>query len=465
MKKIMSALLLICLLLTSCKYPDISELTSNSAGTSTTEPNTIEIDYGAAYGNYDYSKKPYLTSLFYFYQNKVYTNYGGPWLEYFSLNDLSLEGDRSTSSEKANYKKVINPEIKYTCPADDHQHGELSVNPICPVNNFNFTLTLLDPYESAGSYPIFYVSFSIGIIESDEIEPDSYIPPDPYNPSDPFALYRYDSSTNIREKLVELPGMPHQMMAYGYSIYVMLSTAESDYQLMVYDKNTKECKYANVGEGRIEFISADDNNVYFCDWYDGTLYRSDPDLSNIKQIYKLDEVYNSSIREIATIGMFIHDGMLYYRADFEVFKVPISETQSADLIKYKIKRLPLSALDGEGEIVATDVLQDGELNVVGNNLYYVPADLGEKQSGCYYNLSNGRYCKVDLDTLECTDLLTDSGLFFDNGCYGVATERYVVTTIRALTTQWEEKWSYQDAAGYFVLYDLETGSLFPLFKH
>lgn len=453
MKKILSALLLICLLLTSCKYPDISELTSNNAGTST-NPDTTEIDYGAVYGNYDYSKKPYLDSFFYFYQNKVYTNFGNSWLKYFSLGDLSSDDDRSKS-----YGVVEAPEIKYTCPDDNHGHGTIPGDFSCPIHLQNFTTLLLDPYESAGSYPIFYAVFNLGTVDDDEVVPD------PFDQVYPFALYRYDSGSNERKKLVELPGMAVQMMAYGDNIYIVLTTAESAYQLIVYDKKTKECRSVSVGKGRTELISADDNNVYFCDWHDGSLYRSDLDLSNVKQIYKLDEVYNSSTREFPTIGMFIHDGMLYYRADFESFEVPISELQKASLIKYKIKRLPLSALDGKGEVVATDVLQDGELNVAGNALYYVPADLGERSRDCYYNLSSGRYCKVDLETLESVDILNNSGLFLDNGCYGFATERYVVTTIRALTTQWEEKWNYQYAGSYFVLYDLETGALFPLFKH
>lgn len=67
MKKLLSVLLLICLLLTSCNYSDVSDLTSNNFQSG----NDPTVQEGSnPYGNYDYSLKPYFSGNFFFIRTR-----------------------------------------------------------------------------------------------------------------------------------------------------------------------------------------------------------------------------------------------------------------------------------------------------------------------------------------------------------------------------------------------------------
>lgn len=482
MKTAMSALLLVSLVLSACAKTEPSETTASgnsntqvttATPTTTTYPPsppptflpetlplppepTVDTVYAEAYGNYDYSLKPYFSDHAYVYKNRIYYLSTGGELVYVSLNDLTADDDLS-KNKTASKTRIV----RHLCTGEGHAHGRVGVSLDCPTNMRDYSEVILDPCESAGESPVFYCVFSLNT--TDGYEPESW------ELTEPFKLYRYDSAQNKREELIELSGRAAQMMLYGDKIFMVLRTSETQYKLMVYDKKAKDVQSMAVGEGRSEYIGADDNYVYFCNWQDGTLYRADHRLLSSEAIFKANEVFAKTAENNGTIGMFIHDGKLYYRADISPFKVAVDQSdpdgQYFDLKQYSIRRLPLDALDGEGELVASGIQQDGEINVVGNSLYYVPADYGTNVSGCYYNLNNGRLCKVNLETLESTDVISDCGLFFDNGWYGSTNGRYILTTIRPTSFERLSEWSLNDAAAYFALYDLENGSLFSMISH
>ena len=133
---------------------------------------------------------------------------------------------------------------------------------------------------------------------------------------------------------------------------------------------------------------------------------------------------------------------------------------------YNYRRLPLDSLSGEGELVAKDVLGDAEFGVADNAFYFTPLDCGSKKDKKgYYNFSNGRLCKVNLDTLEYTDVLTDSGLLFYATGFGYTNGKFIVGTIRPLSEPWVTSWDKNKAAALYALYDLETGSMYPVYQH
>lgn len=464
MKKLLSVLLLVCLLLTSCSYGDVGDLTSNNdqnGGDPTAQEGS------SPYGNYDYSLKPYIDDQLQYYQDKVfYVN--AMFLTYMSLNELSSDIDLSKDDVSLQNVSLARPS-HYTCPegAEHGDHHSFGVTWSCPIKLGACPIFLIDCYESAGSYPILYFTFSYRY--GDEIGKDAD------ELSEPFCLYRYDSETNIRKKLIELPGAVDQMMAYGDKIYLSLGVAEvrAAHCLAVYDKNTKELKTLKVGRGRLSFISADDNYIYFCDCRDGSFYRATHGLENAEKLYTVDASYELTDASSRTLGMMVHDGYLYYRDDFKVQKMKLvsytgeeGDQPYADIIYYDIRRLPLDSLTGDGELVAKDVLRSCQFGISGDYFYYTPIDFGVTISTGYYNMSNGRFCKVDLNTLECTDIIEkDSGLYFDGGMYAYVNGRCVIATIRPLAYPWTSRWSLNDAMDYFVLYDLKTGALYSIIKH
>lgn len=446
MKKLLSVLLLICLFLTSCSYGDVDD----------DKPSPSESK--SVYGNYDYSLKPYFDGLYFFYQDKIYHNC--LFLRYVTLGDISSDADISKTTPE-----LYDLPFHYTCPYDvEHCHGAPNGDDACPIKNHSNRTVLLYNYESAGSYPIFYVVFCI-IDEIDQV----------YDTFAPYCLYRYDSGSNIREKLVELPGYADNMMAYGDKIYLSVSLSSSKYQLMVYDKNTKELSTIKAGKGGLKLIHADESGVYFVDRKEGSLYRADAALTSSEKLYTLDkdDIYEIARESTGSLGMRIYDGYLYYRTNFETSQMQVHINGVADEdnpnpqyinpVHYDIRRLPLDSLTGEGELVAEDVFETCDLGFAGGCLYYTPTDYAPHgPDGGYYNFSNGRLCKVDLKTLECTDVVkAGSGLFFERGLDVRVTERFIFSTIRPLDEPWITNWG-NNSPGYQAIYDLETGALYSV---
>lgn len=457
MKKLLAVLLLICLLLTSCSYSDVGDLTSNDSQIG----NDPTVQEGSnPYGNYDYSLKPYFNDdSLCIYQDKAYFSDGGMVLTYITFDSLTDDVDITKSTPKEYHLPM-----HFTCSNSEHDHTSFDLPSSCPIRLGAYSTILLDAHESGGSYPIFYFTYSF----MDEPEQSAF------ELTQPFCLYRYDSGSNTREKLIELPGCAEQTMAYGDKIYLSIALSSSKYQLMVYDKKTKKTSTLKAGKGRLELLFADGESIYFVDRKDGSLYRSDADLAASDSVYKLNEVYEFSNGEI---GMFVNDGYLYYRTNFETSPMQVHidgvldednpDPQYINPVHYDVRRLPLDSLSGEGELVANRVFQHCDFGVTDGCFYFTPCDYGKTAlSGGYYNFSNGRLCKVDLKTLECTDVVKkDSGLFFDGGLYSHVTNRFIATTIRALDEPWISCWNVNNAGSHLALYDFETGSFYSLVRN
>ena len=255
------------------------------------------------------------------------------------------------------------------------------------------------------------------------------------------------------------------MMSYGEYLYMVMQSGTNSYRIVVYNKTTKATAAQNFGAGRLELVHADEEYVYISNWNEGTLYRADHMLKKSELIFTQPEKVTVSDAD-KTLGIFIHDEYLYYRADYETVKVPLSNgTQYIEPFQYNIRRVPLSNPNSEGELVAEGVFELCDFGVAGNQFYFTPMDVGAKEDGYYFNFSNGRLCAVDLDTLECTDVVSNSNLLFDSSGDGlILTDRYIVTCIRAVgDTGYDIK--MEDAHSYWTLYDFETGSIYQLYTH
>lgn len=447
MRKIFLIALTFCLFLTSCTYSDLGELTSND-----------DKEKNPSVYNNDYSLKPYLSGQdMFFYQNKIFFVDGGRYLAYVSIDEMTPDMDLSKG-----IPEKYSCDYHFTCPYDDeHYHMGFGGTLSCPIRIGSYSTFLLDAYESGGSYPIFYYTYTYPNAITDD--------PDASNATEPFYLYRYDSSTNIREELIELPGRAIQTMAYGDKIYLSIILSSGESQVMLYDKKTKKTNTLGVGEGRFEFLHANESSVYYGSAVDGTLYKADAALTSAEQAYKPEEAYEVFGSKTGLFGMFVYNDMLYYRSDYRNAKMPVDE--NAEVVQYyehpyyNYRRLPLDSLSGEGELVAKDVLGDAEFGVADNAFYFTPCDCGPKDPKGYYNFSNGRLCKVDLDTLVCTDVLTNSGLLFYATGFGYTNGKFIVGTIRSLSEPWTTNWSRSKAAAFYALYDLETGSMYSVYQH
>ncbi len=423
-------LFLICL--TGCRYNDID-----------LDDDKEEL---CIYGNYDYSLKPYFDSDSKHYTT-VYQNYAfgcnsQSMLSYIDLSNLEREmRSYKRSEEEYEHNGFLGQTHVKVC---NEEHSD-SDN--CPADLRGSCRFLLDAYESAGSYPVFYITQQKKGSNSE---------------SEPYYLYKYSLSSNVREELCELKGQPSQLMSYGDYIYVSENYGTGGWIIEAINKKTKKATFVSIDEKRIEPIYAEEDKVYFYEWLTGTLHVSDNELTEYKSVFTPPELYTVMVSE-RDIGMFINGGYIYFRDDYEERSVPVSGTEPQQYITpfvYNIKRVPLDNPDAESELVAKDVFECCDHGISGNYFYFTPFDFKEKDNAyCYYNFNNGRLCRTDLTTLKTEDFIADSGLFFEGVDYSYLCNRYIICNIRP-TTEKGLFITLGDACCYRMLYDFETNEVY-----
>lgn len=432
-------------------------LLSSVLSVSCSSPNIDDIITRSEYGSFDYSLKPYFSvgqMAFAVYQNNAYTINSGGEIIYLSLCDL--EKDLRTY-RRGSPDEYLGLEVNYVCPVKEHDHGNLLSDTDCPAYINLGTGFLIDAHESNGSYPIIYYIYNNLSMADFEANP--------WERSQPFILYRYDTGDNTRKVVAEFSAFPRQMMAYGDNIYIVMQKGAESFELCEIDKGSGVIHTLDAGNGSIELISADESNIYFNNRLEGALYKADKELENYQTVFKMPEtIATEELESDNRLGIYVNDGFIYYRADYGTKPMQVSETQVFEYLKYNIRRVPLSDPSADSEIVARDVFRMCEFGFAGNKLYYTPADFGEKEKNYYYNFNNGRLCAVDLTTLECVDIASDSGLMFDYGFGVTLTDRYIMTYIRPVKSG-KYDYSRSDELTYSpgVLYDFETGALYPVF--
>ncbi len=441
----LAAVLLTSLLAVSCKYKKIEDLVDIEEE----KENNVQTDYG----NYDYSLKPYFSTYIFdapvVYQNNAYFLNSYVELCYVSLAELEKD---MTTYVRENPSEYVGLTHYHVCPSNDHNHGTMNINVDCPgwVGGSNMQF-LLDAYESGGSYPVIYYAHTHNWL----------IDENPWERMEPYVLYRYDTGSNTREALAEFTNSPVQMMSYGEYLYIVMWSAVNSYELYEIHKSTKEVHTLALGTGRIELIYADGEFIYVSGWTDGTLYRVGRELQTSEPIFTPPELVTVSEAE-ETIGMFIDNGYIYYRADYEEIPMWINDTQTIEPFRYNIRRVSLDNPQGEGELVAEGIFELCDFGIAGNKFYFTPMDYGEKSNDYYYNFNNGRFCVVDLMTLETTDVVSDSGLLFEGGENDIISERYIISHIRPIADKGYDL-TMNDGATYFTLYDFETGALYQIY--
>lgn len=152
---------------------------------------------------------------------------------------------------------------------------------------------------------------------------------------------------------------------------------------------------------------------------------------------------------------------IYFRSDYDTEPMPINDTQFIEPTHYNIRRISVNEPTSEAELVAEDVFEYCDLGISDGKFYYSPKEYGEKSKGYYYNFTSGKIKCVDLQTLECTDLVTDSGFMFEGHGNVIVNDRYIITLMRPI---WDNgyDWTLDDGSRYTALYDFATGDMYAL---
>lgn len=465
--------LALCTLLTACKKDDIP---------------IPEKDVNDKYADYDYSKRAFFGRSYLYpqiYQNKCYHMTGRGLLVVSDLDDISSAvnlldvDDNDKALEGDENIKVL--DYVCLCPLEE-EHGHLTTPtkeifecPVYMLSGARNARFVLDAHESAGSYPVIYFSDyeqDFKMTGYDENGEEIYEYVGTKNP----ALFRYTMSDNKREKIItDIDGDILQFVIYGDKIYLVILDSSSNYSLLVYDKQSKKSDTFTMEEkGAPGIISADDDGIYFCNKNTGTVYHTDSALSSLNSIYTVDEMMTVPGLDDGRSGIMIDNGYLYYRSDYEkltvqqhINGVPDDEVEDPQYIyplKYNIRRLPLDAPNGQGELVASDVFENSEYMIQNNSLYFSPANVGQTLDDYYYNFNSGRFCRVDLTTLEQTDVLNDFGLLFDPmGNYNICNDKYAICEAKPVSDK-VPGLDYYNGLYYSTvfIYDFETNAMYAL---
>lgn len=433
--------LTITLSLTMCDYeePDLSGYDDQLGG-----PNDQIEEVPSPYGMYDFSKRAFLTGSPFsasVYKGDVY--YINQHIEFMRIPLSSLKYDLTTSQE------TQRPESFTICPDVTHRHNQLGTSPECPdnVNLFDGKF-LIDAYESAGDFPIIYY---YGSYTADFDKPD-------WDAGGTYEIYRYDTGEIKRKCLVSSRVPPRQMMSYDQSLFFVTQTAENEYQLNVIAKTGGDVTTVSIGEGQLTMLGVHNEQVILRDG-DATIYKAGLDLQNIEEIYQVAEDLSLSAISNGYEPLFIHAGYLYFWADYAAVPYNLYYDQWIDLLSHSIRRVSLDDPQGEGELVAENVLDDSVLGIVDDVLYYSPCVAGETLEGYYYNFNGGLLKGVDLKTLQPAQVKEDCGLY----CYG----GWTVMSGDALMANFfvtRPGYSYPAAGENCIcLYDYKTGALYRLY--
>lgn len=438
---LIGATLALTLPMTSCSYEAPDQL------------NDLLDEVIAPLGNYDYAKKPYfsvsLGGLTVYKDNAYYVDRGQ--LKSISLVDLQKNLKEYVRQDDNEY---LGQTENFVCPVADHNHENGSED--CPVSTLIGDMFLLDPYESNGSFPIIYLSDITDRTAFDKLiaSETGHI----WEVDSTFSIYRYDTGANALEKIAETADYPLQMMSYGDRLYIVTQSAENKCQLVFIDKTSKAMSSIALGEGLINLISATDDLVYLND-AEGNIYRLAQNLESPELISSVEAYAVNSFDK--SYGIFIEGDYLYYRANYETSSYPITETQYAEPVSYDIYRRPLADLQSEGELVAEDIFESCSFGVAGGKFYYSPMQYGEKEDKYYLNFTSGILRAVDLETLEVTDVVSDSGIMFEGIEDAVISEDYIISLLRPIAENGYDR-SLSDGSKYQALYEFATGNLYAL---
>lgn len=433
--------LTITLTLTMCDYeePDLSEYGDQLGNTD----GQIE-EVRSPYGMYDYSKRAFLTGSpvsASVYKGDVY--YINQQIEFMRIPLSGLKYDLTTS------KETELPEAFTICPDVTHRHNQVGTSTECPdnVNLFDGKF-LIDAYESAGDYPIIYY---YGSYTTDFDKPD-------WDAGGTYEIYRYDTGKVERKCLVSSQVPPRQMMSYDQALFFVTQTADNEYKLNVVAKTGGDVTTVSIGEGQLTMLGVHNEQVILRDG-DATIYKAGLDLQNLEEIYQVEEDLSLSGIANGYEPLFIHAGYLYFWADYAAVSYGLFADNRIDLLSHSIRRVSLDAPQGEGELVAENVLDDSVHGIVDDVLYYSPCAAGETLEGYYYNFNGGLLKGVDLKTLQPAQVKEDCGLY----CYG----GWTVMSGQALLANFfvtRPGYSYTpQGEQYMCLYDIKTGALYRLY--
>ena len=393
-------------------------------------------------GNYDYSKRPFFASeLPTIYKGDIYWIDPCQWLGRVPLNELSCD---ISDSRYAKSEDMYFPHTYSICPDDAHNHNS-DTEPDEDCLDYQVGQFLIDAYESDGGSPIIYRSRMMEGVVTPENEYGEII--------------RYDTGNMKGETLVSVSDAIFDVMTYDQWLFFTTEDAEGICSIHVISKKGGDITTLEVGKNGWSLMYADDNYVYYQDTA-GNIYRATLDLQNPEFIYYAESI---SAMESNYIGTFIHNGYLYFEADYEIVPFYIGE-DAIQFAKHSIRRVPLDNLYGENELVAENILDNYVFGVGNNVLYYQPCCIveGKYDSGYeyYFDWTGGQLLGVNLDTLEQVDMINDIGLDINAQ---ISHAQGNALFVHAFPTDGRYHRDRDDSSWGMLcfLYDTTTGALYP----
>lgn len=439
--------------LIGCKYedPDLSEY---GVVTGEDGKSFVMDETPSPYGMYDYSLRAFHSGYQpVVYKSDVYITDGGI-LSNIPLS--SLDCDLRTATEETHHL----PESYSVCPDSTHKHdGELrEIANECPAHTGD-TSFLIDAYESAGGYPIFYyATYNYGEYDLKGEWVDSHN----------LHILRYDSGAVKRQHIVELTTSVEQMMTYGDKLFFITQSAEGEYELNSIGKDGKDRKTRSFGNEKITMIDVYDGKLLLRD-SDATIYTLSFDLADCEEVLQIEEDLTMSLSADGFETVFTHDGYLYYCDDFATVEYQPSADHPdflLNLLTHSVRRLPLSDLSGESELVAENIFDDHMYGISNNVFYYAPCEPIAEIPEYNFNYTSGKLMGVDLDTLETVVVQEDCGFHASpvprhfmqgDGLFAMiffVREGYFIEDVPVADPD--------NTTNYYCIFDIKTGALYTL---
>ena len=313
---------------------------------------------------------------------------------------------------------------------------------------------VIDAYESAGSYPILYITYPTDVV-ADYDEKGEWVSAHPTS----STVFRYDTAVNERKEFLKFENeIIRSFASYDDLLFYVAYDENSLNSVTIADKSGK--KYAASGKFELELdlIGYHDGALYYAD-YTGNVYRLDKETGKDEKVFTAPDFMMFYM--YPGTRMFIHGDYLYFD-DAQWTEVNVINDYDAPQTWLhpigNIYRLPLSDFSAEPQLVAEDVYDGFIYGIVGDEMYYGKFEMGEHDAYCNWDFIGSKIWKTNLNTLETALFKDDIHVMFVLPC-SYFSERFCVGLMVSAVQRYKKS-----NETFMALYDFETGKLIELKK-
>ena len=312
---------------------------------------------------------------------------------------------------------------------------------------------VIDAHESAGSYPILYITYPtdyVGELDENgfgEVHPTS------------STVFRYDTSVNERKEVLKFENEIIRSFAiYDDLLFYVAYDENSLNSVTIADKSGKKYAVSGKFELELDLIGYHDGALYYAD-YTGNVYRLDKETGKDEKVFTAPDFMMYYM--YPGTRMFIHGDYLYFD-DAQWTEVNVindyGDPQTWLHPIGNIYRLPLSDFSAEPQLVVEDVYDGFIYGIVGDEMYYGKYEIGEHDAYCNWDFIGSKIWKTNLNTLETALFKDDIHVMFVLPC-SYFSERFCVGYMVSAVQRYKKSNST-----FMALYDFETGKLIELKK-